>query len=73
MADFAKSSHQGIRAHLAFGLHPLYIMEQSDSDLMLLDDFIRRYSGIAIAEIGLDTYPKPWRSQIFLKSKSSFY
>ncbi len=43
MADFAKSSHQGIQAHLAFGLHPLYIMEQSDSDLVLLDDFIKKF------------------------------
>lgn len=73
MADFAKSSHQGIRAHLAFGLHPLYIMEQSDSDLMLLDDFIRRYSGIAIAEIGLDTYTKTLaQSDIFEKQKQFF-
>lgn len=46
-----------IKAHLAFGLHPLYIKEQSDDDLLLLQEFIQTHQSVAIGEIGLDTYP----------------
>lgn len=45
------------KSHLAFGLHPLYIKEQTHQDLECLEDYIKNHGAIAIAEIGLDTYP----------------
>lgn len=53
MANFPISP----QAHLAFGLHPVYILEQCQSDLDKLEKFIQTYPSIAIGEIGLDTYP----------------
>ena len=43
------------RSHLAFGLHPLYINEQHDDDLGILEDYLNNYPTIAMGEIGLDT------------------
>lgn len=48
--------HEQLTAHLAMGLHPIYIAEHCDDDLALLDDYLKKYENIAIAEIGLDTY-----------------
>lgn len=53
MAHFCVSP----QSHLAFGLHPVYILEQSLLDLDTLERFIQTYSPVAIGEIGLDTYP----------------
>lgn len=73
MVDFLRDNTWGVQAHLAFGLHPLYIMEQSDLDLVLLDDFINTHGSIAIAEIGLDTYPKILtQPEVFEKQKHFF-
>lgn len=61
------------KAHLAFGLHPLYINEQNEQDLLLLDDYLTSYPNIAISEIGLDTYPEHLREpQIFAKQRRFF-
>ncbi|OAV00150.1 MULTISPECIES: TatD family hydrolase [Moraxella] len=61
------------RSHLAFGLHPLYIDEQSDTDLNILEEYLKTHSSIAIGEIGLDTYPKALKeSTIFQKQKRFF-
>lgn len=46
-----------VKHHLACGLHPLYIREHSDDDLVILDNYLKKYPNIAIGEIGLDTYP----------------
>lgn len=62
-----------VQAHLAFGLHPLYILEQSENDLILLDDFIRSYESVAIAEIGLDTYPKYFNESEIFKKQQKFF
>jgi tatD-related deoxyribonuclease len=50
-------SHHPLIHHLACGLHPLYIKEHGDDDLIVLDDYLNTYPNIAIGEIGLDTYP----------------
>lgn len=55
MADFAKV-FSSPTAHLAFGLHPFYLLQHSDNDLMTLEKFIQKYPSIAIGEIGLDTF-----------------
>ncbi|MFW2178392.1 MULTISPECIES: TatD family hydrolase [unclassified Moraxella] len=44
------------KAHLAFGLHPFYILEHSEADLLQLEQFIQGYPSVAIGEIGLDTF-----------------
>lgn len=50
-------SHHPLIHHLACGLHPLYIKEHGDDDLIVLDDYLNTYPNIAIGEMGLDTYP----------------
>lgn len=55
-------SHYPIKHHLACGLHPLYIKEHGDDDLILLDNYLKKYPNIAIGEIGLDTYPDELKS-----------
>lgn len=54
--------HYPIKHHLACGLHPLYIKEHGDDDLILLDNYLKKYPNIAIGEIGLDTYPDELKS-----------
>lgn len=62
-----------LQAHVAFGLHPLYIEQQTESDLILLESFIQDDLNIAVAEIGLDTYPKRLQEEyIFCKQKQFF-
>lgn len=63
----------GVQAHLAFGLHPLYIKEQTEHDLVLLEDFIRHESSIAIAEIGLDTFAKDLTEEIVFQKQRRFF
>lgn len=53
---FNELPNKQLTAHLAMGLHPLYINEHSDDDLAILDDYLTKCTNIAIAEIGLDTY-----------------
>ena len=40
----------------AFGLHPLFQDIHKESDLKLLEQYVKKYSPIAIGEIGLDFY-----------------
>ncbi|STY90866.1 TatD family hydrolase [Moraxella bovis] len=54
--------HYSIKHHLACGLHPLYIKEHGDDDLILLDNYIKKYPNIAIGEIGIDTYSDELKS-----------
>lgn len=58
MINAQKTINQSkIKAHLAMGLHPLYINEHNNSDLEQLAHHLTTTPNIAIAEIGLDTYP----------------
>lgn len=66
-------TNKSVRSHLAFGLHPLYIHEQSDEDLQLLEKYIKTHRSIAIAEIGLDTfYQTLVIPEVFSKQKQFF-
>lgn len=71
--DELATFNQAPMAHVAFGLHPLYIQEQEEKDLVLLDEYLTRFGSVAIAEIGLDTYPKALQeAEIFAKQKAFF-
>lgn len=71
--DELATFNQAPMAHVAFGLHPLYIQEQKEKDLVLLDEYLTRFGSVAIAEIGLDTYPKALQeAEIFAKQKAFF-
>lgn len=59
--------------HLAFGLHPLYIKEQSENDLVLLENYIKNHKSIAIAEIGLDTYPDDLKDKEIYQKQQRFF
>lgn len=56
MATFRTLSKASPIAHLAFGLHPFYILHHNENDLVTLENFIQNYPSIAIGEIGLDTF-----------------
>lgn len=60
-------------AHLAMGLHPLYIQNHSEQDLALLDDYLNRYRTIAIGEIGLDTYPTELKEASIYAKQQRFF
>ena len=58
MADFKVAP----MAHLAFGLHPFYILQHQKNDLAALEKFIQTYPSVAIGEIGLDTFSDEMKS-----------
>ncbi|WII95647.1 TatD family hydrolase [Moraxella haemolytica] len=67
------SNQQLVQAHLAFGLHPLYIFEHCDEDLSMLDAYLSAHQNIAISEIGLDTFDKSLAiPEIFAKQERFF-
>ncbi|WFF38292.1 TatD family hydrolase [Moraxella nasibovis] len=61
------------QAHLAFGLHPLFIKEQRHQDLETLESYIKNHQPIAIGEIGLDTYPDELKNDINLIAKQEVF
>lgn len=66
-------THYSIVHHLACGLHPLYINEHKDDDLLLLDEVLKTHPNIAIGEIGLDTYPNDLKSPDVYQKQLSFF
>lgn len=66
-------NHYPIWHHLACGLHPLYIDEHDDNDLITLDDYLKNFDNIAIGEIGLDTYPKQLKNDTLYKKQIRFF
>lgn len=61
------------QAHLAFGLHPFYILEQCESDVITLENFIQNYPSIALGEIGLDTFtPEMKIPKVYAKQQHFF-
>lgn len=66
-------THYLITHHLACGLHPLYIREHIDDDLVLLDNYLKTYPNIAIAEIGLDTYPDELKQADIYQKQCRFF
>ena len=61
------------KSHLAFGLHPLYIQEQQHKDLYTLEEYIKNHKPVAIAEIGLDTYPSELKEPIIFAKQELFF
>lgn len=56
MHGFIQAHKPSPIAHLAFGLHPFYITEHDENDLLLVEQFIKQYQSVAMGEIGLDTF-----------------
>lgn len=59
--------------HLAFGLHPLYIKEQSWQDLQTLEQYIHKHHSIAIGEIGLDTFDATLKQADMYQKQQAFF
>ncbi len=69
----AKGQSIGVQAHLAMGLHPLYIQAHHEQDLVYLESMLAKHSNVALAEIGLDTYlPALKEADIYAKQKRFF-
>lgn len=60
-------------AHLAFGLHPLYIDEQTADDLAMLDRYLQDFGGVAVSEIGLDSFPKHLQNTPLFDKQRAFF
>lgn len=63
----------GLPAHLAFGLHPLYIHKHQMQDLAKLEQYLQTYGSIAIAEIGLDTYHRALADEAVFDKQKMFF
>lgn len=59
--------------HVAFGLHPLYIQEQSWQDLQILECYVQNHRSIAIGEIGLDTFDKALKAADIYQKQQAFF
>lgn len=62
-----------LKTHLAFGLHPLYIKNQQQEDLYILETYIKKYPSIAIGEIGLDTFEKSLKEENIYQKQKNFF
>ncbi len=61
------------RSYFAPGLHPFYIEQHQPSDLLVLEQLLKKEDCIAIGEIGLDTFLKSHKEKsIFQKQKDFF-
>lgn len=63
-----------LQAHVALGLHPVYIDQHSVEDLQEMQDSLARHEDIiAIGEIGLDTFtPQLKLPEVLVKQKQYF-
>jgi len=58
---------------LAPGLHPFYIQQHEYDHLVVLDDFLRSHSCVAVGEIGLDTFTAEMKQpEIYQRQKDFF-
>lgn len=60
-------------AHLAFGIHPLYVGEHSMHDLHTLDEYLGRHQALALGEIGLDSQIKDPHTQGSYEQQRQFF
>lgn len=62
---------------VALGLHPMYVHEHREEDLVKLDELIRRHHPVAVGEIGLDRFQsridRPGVHEDDLKRQEFFY
>lgn len=66
-------SNNTLGTHLAMGLHPAYIDEHSEADLISLEHQLKAVPNIAIAEIGLDTYLPNLKEQTLYAKQQRFF
>ena len=70
---FIANKQKSPTAHLAFGLHPFYITQHTDNDLILLENFIKNHKSVAIGEIGLDTFTDEMKTAKKLRQTTRFF
>lgn len=58
---------------LAPGLHPFYIQQHHDNDLILLDDFLKSHACVAVGEIGLDTFTAEMKQPDVYQRQKEFF
>ncbi len=58
---------------LAPGLHPFYIQQHHDNDLIQLDDFLKSYDCVAVGEIGLDTFTAEMKQPDVYQRQKDFF
>ncbi len=62
-----------LQVHVALGLHPCFVTQHDESDLLSLANFIESHKVVAIGEIGLDTFEKvPNQAEILARQKFFF-
>jgi len=44
----------GLRLHASYGLHPMYVDQHCEADLVELEDWLQREQAVAVGECGLD-------------------
>lgn len=73
MRSFVDAGVPSPQAHLAFGLHPFYILEHSEQDLITLEQNLQRYPSVAIGEIGLDTFTDEMKVPAHFDKQQDFF
>lgn len=58
---------------LAPGLHPFYIQQHHDNDLIQLDDFLKAHACVAVGEIGLDTFTAEMKQPDVYQRQKDFF
>lgn len=58
---------------LAPGLHPFYIQQHHDDDLIELDSFLKSHACVAVGEIGLDTFTAEMKQPDVYQRQKDFF
>ena len=58
---------------LAPGLHPFYIKQHHDHDLIQLDNFLKAHACVAVGEIGLDTFTAEMKQPDVYQRQKDFF
>ncbi|WOE30487.1 MULTISPECIES: TatD family hydrolase [unclassified Acinetobacter] len=61
------------QSYLAPGLHPFYIEQHQQQHLYDLELFLTQHDCIAVGEIGLDTFLKPYRQHSIFQKQCNFF
>lgn len=61
------------QAHIALGLHPFYIEQHTDADLVSMAQMVSQQRPIAIGEIGLDTYTDSMKQPATFEKQQRFF
>ena len=55
--------------YIMFGLHPAYVKDNNESEILLVLENLKKYSCVAIGEIGIDLH---WEKKYFIQQKIVF-